>query len=216
MINLLQNRERFIRALRRQAYARVVQMVQSARQQGIARLTGLVTSLVERIRATGQQIRAGIEAAVAAVVAAIRAARNAARGELDRLLGSGRQVGLVRARLRAWARRRLQGLAQTVLTGRSATVSSVRTALFAVVGHIGLLWQAADRAFRETFAGPLAQASEHVPELVGQVEMGIAQAEGQLAQPGPMADLQLALTERELDTAAAQLSAEAEETGSTL
>jgi|GEM_PF-2984783 len=205
-----------IRALRRQAYARVVQMVQSARLQGIARLTGLVTSLIERIRATGQQIRAGIQAAVAAVVAAIAAARNAARGELDRLLGGGRQVGAVRARLRAWARARLRGLAQTVMTGRTATVSTVRTALFAVVGHIGLLWQAAQSAFSETFAAPLAQAREHVPELLGQIEMGFAEAEGQVAQPGPVAELELALVERELDTAAAQISAEAEETGSTL
>jgi hypothetical protein len=196
-------------------------MVSNARERGVSRLASMVGEVTTLISSTGQQIREAIMQAADAVASALAAARQSAREELDRALGrsgpaSARQSGQVRARLRAWAQRRLQALPRAVASGRTSTVSALRTALNDAVGIARGVWTEAASGFREMFAAPLAQAREHVPELVGEVELGAEQGEGLLGQTTDVADQELAGVEQALVAAETQLQAEADQTGESL
>ncbi|MHB1296280.1 MAG: hypothetical protein ACYC4R_14970 [Anaerolineae bacterium] len=210
-----------IRGLRRQAYTRVVAMIRSARERGVQQLSAVVARVVGVVQRVGQQIRDAIQRAIGAVTARLAEARARVRAVVDEYLGRGgplpqRTADWLRGRLRGYARARVLALPRIVGRLRAGIVAGLRGSLESGLGVLRGLWADASSAFRETFAGPLAEAREHVPEIVGQVELGVSEGETQMALPGTAVEVELAMTEVALAAGEAGLQAEAELTGQTL
>ena len=208
-------------ALLRQAYAGVVAMVRSARLAAVATVRGLVVSVISAMRLVGQRVRSLLERASSTLVSQIAALRVSARARLDAMLDA---LGDVPAETRAWlraharsyARRKILAVRQRVGNLRNNTVGAMRTALQTARDTARERAESAAATFREVFAGPLAAAREHVPEIVGEVEGGLGDIGALAANAQDTAMAETVATETVFAITESALQAEAEAAGSSM
>jgi len=208
-------------ALLRQAYAGVVAMVRSARLAAVATVRGLVVSVISAMRLVGQRVRSLLESASSTLVSQIAALRVSARARLDAMLDA---LGDVPAETRAWlraharsyARRKILAVRQRVGNLRNNTVGAMRTALQTARDTVRERAESAAATFREVFAGPLAAAREHVPEIVGEVEGGLGDIGALAANAQDTAMAETVATETVFAITESALQAEAETAGASM
>ena len=208
-------------AMLRTAYAGVVNMVRSARAAATRAVTALVSRVVAFVQRTGRQARALVQQAGAAVVTQIRELRASARAQLDEALSEAGPVPpqtavWVRTRIRSYAQRALATLPRALSNVRSNTVGALRRGIESALEIVREYAQEAAAGFRARFAGPLATAREHVPELVGEVEGGMSEIGEASAMVPAITIAEATLTEAAIQDVEASLQSEAEATGSTL